>query len=70
MHSGDEFSISFKVNYISEDHLPVMVTSRFSGDGTCCIVITEQGLLFQLKVSQRVTTSVFCFLFGQTEAFS
>ena len=27
LHSGDEFSIAFKVNYISEDLLPVMVTS-------------------------------------------
>ena len=26
--SGDEFSIAFKVNYTSEDLLPVMVTSR------------------------------------------
>ena len=28
LHSGDEFSVAFKVNYISEDLLPVMVTSR------------------------------------------
>ena len=29
LHSGDEFPIAFKVNYMSEDLLPVMVTSRF-----------------------------------------
>ena len=29
LHSGDEFSIAFKVNYISEDLLLVMVTSSF-----------------------------------------
>ena len=29
LHSGDEFSIAFKVNYILEDLLPVMVTSRY-----------------------------------------
>ena len=28
LHSGDEFPIAFKVNYISEDLLPVTVTSR------------------------------------------
>ena len=28
LHSGDEFSIAFKVNYILEDLLPVTVTSR------------------------------------------
>ena len=28
LNSGDEFSIAFKVNYISENLLPVMVTSR------------------------------------------
>ena len=28
LHSGDEFPITFKVNYILEDLLPVMVTSR------------------------------------------
>ena len=30
LHSGDEFPIAFKVNYISEDLLPVMVTSHFN----------------------------------------
>ena len=29
LHSGDEFSIAFKVNYMSDDLLPVTVTSRF-----------------------------------------
>ena len=29
LHSGDEFSLAFKVNYIPEDLLPVTVTSRF-----------------------------------------
>ena len=29
LHSGDEFQIAFKVNYISEDLLPVTVTSHF-----------------------------------------
>ena len=29
LHSGDEFPIAFKVNYILEDLLPVTVTSRF-----------------------------------------
>ena len=29
LHSGDEFSIAFKMNYISEDLLLVTVTSRF-----------------------------------------
>ena len=28
LHSGDKFSIAFKVSYISEDLLPVTVTSR------------------------------------------
>ena len=28
LHSKDEFAIAFKVNYISEDLLLVMVTSR------------------------------------------
>ena len=28
LHDGYEFSIAFKVNYISEDLLPVMVTFR------------------------------------------
>ena len=28
LHSGNEFSIEFKVNYMSEDLLPVTVTSR------------------------------------------
>ena len=30
LHSGDEFPIAFKVNYISEDLLPVMVTSHWA----------------------------------------
>ena len=29
LHSGDEYSIAFKVNCMLEDLLPVMVTSRF-----------------------------------------
>ena len=28
LHSGDEFPVAFKVNYILEDYLPVTVTSR------------------------------------------
>ena len=28
LHGGDEFSVAFKVNYISEDLLPVTVTPR------------------------------------------
>ena len=28
LNSGDEFSTAFKVNYISEDLLPITVTSR------------------------------------------
>ena len=29
LHNGDEFSIAFKVNYMSEDLLLVTVTSRW-----------------------------------------
>ena len=29
LHVGDEFSVAFKVNYISEDFLQGMVTSHF-----------------------------------------
>ena len=29
--NGDEFPITFRVNYILEDLLPVMLTSSFSG---------------------------------------
>ena len=35
LHSGDEFSIAFKVNSISEDLLPVTVTSRLSSSDSC-----------------------------------
>ena len=29
LHTGDEFPLAFKVNYISKDLLPVLVTSHY-----------------------------------------
>ena len=39
--NGDEFPITFKVNYISEDLLPVTVTSRCGGAASCLGVCYE-----------------------------
>ena len=43
LHNGDEFSIAFKVNYMSEDLLPVMVTSSLNRV-TCRIRIKRNGM--------------------------
>ena len=39
LHSGEEFPIAFKVNYISEDLLPVTVTSCFSCNRLLCDIL-------------------------------
>ena len=60
--SGDEFSIAFKVNYISEDLLPVTVTSRYftltvtlsvHGNSNICASESSYSFIFMNPARQK-----------------